>query len=53
MSTGAAAGWTAGLVGAVAAFGLGGWFGYVLGRTAQHTDARRRDESSEPRKEQT
>jgi membrane protein YqaA with SNARE-associated domain len=35
MSTSAAAGWTAALAAALAAFGLGGWFGYVLGRNAK------------------
>jgi hypothetical protein len=29
------AGWAFGLAGALAALGLGGWFGYVLGRNAQ------------------
>jgi membrane protein YqaA with SNARE-associated domain len=40
-AVGTSAGWLLGLAAALAAFGLGGWIGYVLGRdTAQDTQQR-------------
>lgn len=40
----AGAGWAAGLAGALAAFGLGAWIGYLLGRNAQPRRQRREKE---------
>jgi membrane protein YqaA with SNARE-associated domain len=40
-AVGTSAGWLLSLVGALAAFGLGGWIGYVLGRNTQHKSGHR------------